>query len=192
MGAGNAVRGRQHASLGTDCTNWWLQREEGVSSSMSWYYWLIQARGSEQRRSFHLHLRLGWGRAGSATRQRSHRGGGGIKQRAGMVWGEGSGVLVPLPLHPGHGTAPGSQEGAAGAPLPWSVCHQPKFIRGPARPRGHHVTGWEPPVFVVLMHKYSGTGLIREKLFGIRCSTRSGWHGPARYWKSIVTWWFKG
>lgn len=173
---------------------------------MSWYYRLIQARGSEQRRSFHLHLRLGWGRAGSATRQRSHRHGGWswTGNRDGLVWGQrgfGGHLAVlgsphdPLTighLHPGHVMAPGSREGAAGAPVPWSACQEPKFIRGPARPRGRHVTGWEPPVFVVLMHNYSGTGLIRKKLFGICCSTRSGWHGPAWYWKSIVTWWFKG
>lgn len=47
------------------------------------------------------------------------------------------------------------------------VCQQPKFIRSPARPRGHRGTAREPPVFVVLMHKYSGTELIRKKLFGI-------------------------
>lgn len=53
--------------------------------------------------------------------------GDGIKQETGMIWGEGSGVLEatsrPSPpatghLHPGYGMAPGSREGAAGAPWP--------------------------------------------------------------------------
>lgn len=79
-----------------------------------------------------------------------------------MLWCEGRGFLaVPAQRIPPW--PPGDVE----EPPTRRVRQQPKFIRSPARPQGHRGTAREPPVFVVLMHKYSGTELIRKKLFGI-------------------------
>lgn len=61
------------------------------------------------------------------------------------------------PFHPALGA-----EGASGLGC---AHHRPCCIRSPARLPGCHVTHREPPAFVVLIHKYLGTQLIRDKLF---------------------------